>query len=148
MSYKAGSGTISQQSWSELSKCVTAYNWGKVVRRALVMGPPAPELALQGCRSFSWLLWPCRLRGAGRQLSAFTWHSLLASKQVQRRPNSCHVLISPTMVEPPLTGGGSQECGSSSASHIWLPKPYYLPSRKPEEAYVGNFLCRVLLHNK
>lgn len=38
MSYKGGGGTISQQSWSELSKCVTAYNWGKVVGRAMSWG--------------------------------------------------------------------------------------------------------------
>lgn len=57
-------------------------------------------------------------QGAGRQLSVFTWHSALAREKVQWKPNPCHDPISPTMAGPLLTGRGSQECGSSSASHI------------------------------
>lgn len=102
-------------------------------------GTPSPS---------SWVLWPSTDPvgggwGAGRQLLVLTWHSTLAREKGQWKPNPCHDPISPTMAEPPLTGRGSQECGSSSASHIWLHKSSCFSSWKPEKAYSWNFLCRV-----
>ena len=80
------------------------------------MGPPAPELALGG--SFSLGLVAQQTLGDRKAAVSFHTALTLARQQVQWKPNPCHDPISPTMAEPPLTGRGSQECGSSSASHI------------------------------
>lgn len=104
-----------------------ASSWGHLLQN-WHCGAPAPS---------PWVLWPSRPWGAGRQLSVFPWHLILAREQVQWKPNPCHDPISRTMVEPLLTGRRSQECGNSSASHIWLPKSPCFPSKSPRKPNYG-----------
>lgn len=103
MSYKGGGGTISQQSWSELSKCVTAYNCGKVVGRALVMGPPAPELALQGLLLL--LLAPVTLQTPGGRKAAVSFHMALSPGK-QASPAAAKLL---SCSNQPHNGGASTD---------------------------------------
>ena len=71
---------------------------------------------------------------AGRQLSVFTWHSILAREQVQWKPKPHQEPISPRMAELLRTGLRSQDCGntwpltSDCTSHN--PSPLESP-RKP-----------------
>lgn len=80
----------------------------KWMGRGLLIRPPAPELALWGSGSF------CLSLTAGRR-AAVSFHTALSSGKradsVEAKPLS-GASISPRMLQPLLTGHGSQDCGS------------------------------------